>query len=70
MGRGMEEGLSRMEGLTSLEHNQLLRAARADLLRRLGRKEEAGAAYRRALSLAVSPIDQEFLRERLTQLGK
>lgn len=34
------------------------------------RREEAAVAYRRGLSLAVSPIDQEFLREQLTQLGR
>jgi len=69
MSRGLEEGLGLMEELTSLERYHLLHAARADLLRRLGRTGEAAVAYRRALSLAVSPIDQEYLRERLMQLG-
>jgi len=38
----------------------LLPAARADLLRRLGRKGEAADAYRQALSLATNDIERRF----------
>lgn len=41
-----------------------LSATRADLLRRLGRSEEAAAAYRRAVDLTAPGPEQEFLRLR------
>ena len=44
-------------------------AARADLLRRLGRTDEAGTAYRRALELAGQGPERAFLQRRLDQLG-
>jgi len=37
-------------------------AARADLLRRLGRHGEAAAAYARAAELAPTEAEREFLR--------
>src|SRR6185312_6255773 len=40
-------------------------AARADLLRQLGRTAEAGRDYRRALALAHRPADRRFLERRL-----
>ncbi len=46
----------------------LFHAARADLLRRLERREEAGAAYRRALELATNPAERSFLQRRLNEL--
>jgi RNA polymerase sigma-70 factor (ECF subfamily) len=51
-----------------LEKFHLLPAARADLLRRLGRKSEAAEAYRRALALATNDIERRFLRRRLMTL--
>ena len=39
----------------------LRHAARADLLRRLGRDEEAAAAYDVARSLTANPVEQAFL---------
>ena len=47
----------------------LLPAARADLLRRLGRIDEAAAAYREALALVGNDAEGRFLRRRLTELG-
>jgi RNA polymerase sigma-70 factor, ECF subfamily len=44
-------------------------AARADLLRRLGRDEEAVIAYRRALVLTANPVEQAFLERRLDELS-
>src|SRR5882724_11969890 len=38
---------------------------RADLLRRLGRMEEAAESYRRALGLATNDVERKFLRGRL-----
>ena len=41
-----------------LDHYHLLYATRADLLRRLRRRDEAAAAYRRALALAANPVER------------
>ena len=45
--------------------DQLAHAIRADLLRRLGRREEARAAYAAALALARNAAEREFLARRL-----
>jgi RNA polymerase sigma-70 factor (ECF subfamily) len=42
--------------------------ARADLLRRLDRRDEAVAAYRRALGLATTEPDRRFLARRIDEL--
>ena len=42
----------------------LFHATRADLLRRLGRREEAAAAYDQALDLATNATERRFLEER------
>jgi RNA polymerase sigma-70 factor (ECF subfamily) len=47
----------------------LLHAARADLCRRLGRKEEAQTAYTRALNLARQEPERRFLERRLDDLA-
>ena len=41
---------------------------RADLLRRLGRREESRQGYERALALAQQAPERRFLRLRLAQL--
>jgi RNA polymerase sigma-70 factor (ECF subfamily) len=46
----------------------LLPATRADFLRRLGRRQEAAAAYREALELVVSEPERRFLEARLGQV--
>jgi RNA polymerase sigma-70 factor (ECF subfamily) len=46
----------------------LAHAARADLLRRLGRREESRQAYERALALAQQAPERRFLLMRLAQL--
>src|SRR6266436_102114 len=54
MARSIEEGLALLDEIEKreeLEKFHLLPAARADLLRRLGRNEEAAETYRRALTL-------------------
>ena len=48
-----------------LDDYQLLHSARAGLLRRLGRDDEAAAAYARALELATNPVERRFLERRL-----
>jgi RNA polymerase sigma-70 factor (ECF subfamily) len=51
-----------------LEGYHLFHSARADLLRRLGRTEDAAASYRRALELATNPVDRRFLEQRLSEV--
>ena len=43
-------------------------AARADLLRRLGRTADAAAAYGAALALTSNPAERAFLEQRRQQL--
>ncbi|HEV2825892.1 MAG TPA: RNA polymerase subunit sigma-24, partial [Actinomycetota bacterium] len=52
-----------------LDAYHLAHAARADLLRRLGRTDDARAAYRRALELARQGPERRFLERRLRELG-
>ncbi len=65
MADGPEAGLELIDGITGLDDYHLLHSARADLLRRLDRRDEAVAAYRLAHELAVSPADRRFLAGRL-----
>lgn len=51
-----------------LENYHLAHAARADLLRRLGRTAEARISYERALSLTQQEPERRFLRRRLSEL--
>ena len=72
MARGPEAGLAWMERLDrsgELAGYHLLPAAQADLLRRLGRADEARAAYARALELVRHPAERRFLERRLAELG-
>jgi RNA polymerase sigma-70 factor (ECF subfamily) len=72
MHKGPEAGLALIDGLFArgeLLDYHLAHSARADLLRRLGRAEEAKAAYRRALALAKAAPDRRFLELRLRALG-
>jgi RNA polymerase sigma-70 factor (ECF subfamily) len=52
----------------SLTDYHLLPAARADFLRRLGRRAEARAQYERALELVRNDPERRFLEERIRQL--
>ncbi len=58
-----------LEGLKGLEGYHLLPATRADLLRRLGRDEEAAREYRTALSLASSEVQKRYLTSRLAEVS-
>ena len=72
MADGPERGLELIDGLAAggdLEDYHLLHSARADLLRRLGRDQEAAAAYDRALELATNPVERAFLEGRLRELA-
>ena len=67
MADGPEHGLALMDTIEGLDAYHLLHAARADLLRRLGRREESRAAYERALALATNPVERAFLRGELDE---
>jgi RNA polymerase sigma-70 factor, ECF subfamily len=71
MSEGIEKGLRRVDEIGAdgtLDDYHLFHAARADLLRRLGRAPEAIKAYSRALELTRNPIEQNYLRRRLIEL--
>jgi RNA polymerase sigma-70 factor, ECF subfamily len=61
--RGPAVGLAAVDELRSsgLDNYYLFHAARADLLRRLGRGTEAGVAYATARALSTNPAEQAFL---------
>jgi RNA polymerase sigma-70 factor (ECF subfamily) len=60
-------GLELLERIEGLERYHLLHAARADLLRRLGRTEEAAAAYRLALQYVSQAAERRYLEHRLLE---
>ncbi len=65
----VREGLSLLEEVDGLEEYHLLHAARADLCRRLDRKDEAAASYRRALELTTNEAESRYLRRRLAEVS-
>ena len=68
MARGPEAGLAELARIEGLEEFHLFHAARADMLRRLGRGEEARAAYCRALELVTNPAERRFLEKRAWEM--
>jgi RNA polymerase sigma-70 factor (ECF subfamily) len=60
--------LDELEDDRRLGRSHLLPAARADMLRRMGRHEEAGAAYRTALDRATTRPERHFLERRLAEV--
>jgi RNA polymerase sigma-70 factor, ECF subfamily len=72
MSRGLETGLELIQQIATsgdLDSYYLYHAARADLLRRLRRNEEALAAYERALSLSANAVERRYLRRRMAELS-
>jgi RNA polymerase sigma-70 factor (ECF subfamily) len=70
MSDGYERGLRLVEAAGTggkLDNYYLFHAARADLLRRLNRFDEAQAAYQRALSLTANRVEQNYIRRRLQE---
>jgi RNA polymerase sigma-70 factor (ECF subfamily) len=67
---GPQAGLAALDALRdeALRGYHPLPAARADLLRKLGRTTEAAAEYRVALELASNERERAFLRRKLTEL--
>ena len=63
-------GLAEIDRLAEvLDGYHALHAARADLLRRLGRGGESRAAYDRAIALAGNPAERAYLTRRRDQLA-
>lgn len=72
MAEGAEAGLALVDALArsgALRGYRHLPATRADLLRRLGRDEEAAAAYREALSLGATAAERRYLAARLDEMS-
>ena len=69
MASGPDEGLRLIAEIEGLDEYHLLHAARADLLRRLDRLDEAAAAYERAMALATNPVERSFLERRLSEVA-
>ena len=72
MSDGLETGLALIDELGKtgeLSDYYLYHAARADLLRRLGRNNDAAVAYRDAIDLATNDIEINYLKRRLAQVG-
>jgi RNA polymerase sigma-70 factor, ECF subfamily len=73
MYEGPAAGLSLIDALLArgeLRNYYLTHAARADLHRRLGHRQEARAAYEQARALAKSEPEQRYLDKRLRELGR
>lgn len=70
MADGPDAGLALVDTLTDeLGAYRYLHATRADLLRRLGRREEARRAYVRALDLTTSAAEREYLERRRREVS-
>jgi RNA polymerase sigma-70 factor (ECF subfamily) len=70
MASGPEAGLAAIDALDTsiLASYRYLPAARADLLRQLGRRDEAATEYQAALALADNDSEQAFLRRRIGEV--
>ena len=69
LAEGPRQGLELMSRIRGLGRYHLFHAAQADLLQRLGRRDEAATAYGRALELATNPVERRFLERRLRALS-
>lgn len=70
---GPEAGLALIDAILArgeLADYHLAHSARADLCRRLGRKDEARSAYQRAWSLTQQEQERRFLENRLRELDE
>ncbi|MBC7894112.1 MAG: RNA polymerase sigma factor [Cytophagaceae bacterium] len=71
MASGPEVGLAHIDAILAqgvLQDYQLAHSARAELLRRLGRIDDARAAYERALALTTAEPGRRFIQGRLDNL--
>lgn len=71
MAHGPDAGLRALDVLAGeplLERYHLFHAARADLLRRAGRRDQAAAAYREAIALCQNDVERRYLERRLGEV--
>ena len=68
MSDGPQPGLDLIDAIDGLDAYPQLHSARAELLRRLGRDEEAGPAYERALELTSNQVERRYLERRLAEV--
>jgi len=71
MAEGLQSGLAIVEELAAggdLEDYHLLHAARADLLRRIGSRDQAARSYHRALELVTNDSERRYLERRLREV--
>jgi RNA polymerase sigma-70 factor (ECF subfamily) len=72
MAAGLEhalDGIERIESGGQLARYHLLPAAKAEVLRRLGRADAAAEAYRAALGLVTNPAERRYLERRLSGMS-
>jgi RNA polymerase sigma-70 factor, ECF subfamily len=71
LSEGLEKGLSLVDAVGAegkLDKYYSFHAARADLLRRLGRSKEASVAYSKALELTANEVERKYLQRRLREI--
>jgi RNA polymerase sigma-70 factor (ECF subfamily) len=72
MSQSLEQGLALIDQLGSageLNSYHLFHAARADLLRRMERRDEALESYRHALELTTNAVERRYLQRRIGELN-
>jgi len=72
MSEGLEQGLTEIDRVGEsggLDDYHLFHAARADILRRLKRRDESASAYREAIRLATNKVERDYLQGRLKELA-
>ena len=71
MSEGLESGLLSIDQLGDIPEMgsyYLYHSARADILRRMGRRDEALQEYNRAFALTTNAVERQYLRRRITEL--
>ena len=71
MSESLERGLAMIDDLGAggeLDSYHLYHAARADLLRRIGRNQQALECYHRAMALTTNAVELRYLRSRISEL--
>jgi RNA polymerase sigma-70 factor (ECF subfamily) len=60
--------INRLSDDGDLENYHLLHAVRADLLRRIGSRNEAAKSYLRAIELVTNEQERSYLQQRLREV--
>jgi RNA polymerase sigma-70 factor (ECF subfamily) len=71
MAEGPQSGVALIDALArsgDLEDYHLFHSARADLLRRMGAREQAARSYARALELVTNDRERRYLERRLQEV--